>query len=359
MSRVFVIAEAGVNHNGSPDLALALVEAAARAGADAVKFQTFRAEAVISRSAPKAEYQVRTTGAVESQLEMVRKLELSRDAHRMLADRCATLGIQFMSTPFDLDSARFLAGDLGVRILKIPSGEVTNGPLLLGIARLDKPVILSTGMSTLEEVKLALGVLAYGYLADSTPPGEAAFRDALASEHGRAVLSDKVTLLHCTTEYPAPYDQVNLRAMDTLATTFGLPVGLSDHTVGTAVAIAAAARGAVAIEKHLTLDRGLPGPDHLASIEPDELAAMVASIRQVEQALGSPLKQPAPAELSNRIIARRSLVAAAPVRVGETWTEANLVCKRPGGGLSPMTYWNLLGKPAGRDYLPDEPILPE
>ncbi len=359
MSRVFVIAEAGVNHNGSPDLALALVEAAARAGADAVKFQTFRAEAVISRSAPKAQYQMRTTGATESQLEMVRKLELSRDAHRMLADRCKTLGIEFMSTPFDMDSARFLADDLGVRILKIPSGEVTNGPLLLGIARLGKPSILSTGMSTLEEVALALGVLAYGYLGESAPPGEAAFHNALTSERGRAILADKVTLLHCTTEYPAPYDQVNLRAMDTIAAAFGLPVGLSDHTVGTAIAIAAAARGAVAIEKHVTLDRSLPGPDHLASIEPDELAAMVAAIRQVEQALGSPLKQPVQAELANRIIARRSLVAAVPVRMGDAWTESSLACKRPGSGLSPMRYWELLGKPAERDYLTDEPVLPE
>jgi len=358
MSGVYVIAEAGVNHNGSPDMALALVEAAARAGADAVKFQTFRAEAVISRTAPKAAYQVRTTGDAESQLEMVRKLELSRDAHRMLAERCTALGIEFLSTPFDLDSARYLAREIGVGKIKVPSGEITNGPFLLGVARLGKPVILSTGMSTLEEVELALGVLAFGFL-DGPLPGEAAFRAALASPAGRATLAGKVTLLHCTTEYPAPFDQINLRAMDTLASAFGLPVGLSDHSVGTAVAIAAVARGATVIEKHLTLDRGLPGPDHLASIEPDELASLVADIRQVEQALGSPLKQPAPAELANRTIARRSLVAAAPVRMGEKWTEENLTSKRPGGGLNPMAYWDLLGKPAGRDYLADEPVSPE
>lgn len=359
MSRVFVIAEAGVNHNGSVDMALALVEAAAKSGADAVKFQTFRADEVASRTAAKAGYQVRSTGNRETQLDMLRRLELSREAHRTLSDRCRERGLAFLSTPFDLDSARFLAVELGVPRIKIPSGEITNGPFLLGIARLGLPVILSTGMSTLAEVELALGVLAYGYLADQAPPAEATFRQAFASPEGRAALSGKVSLLHCTTEYPAPFDQVNLRAMDTLASAFGLPVGLSDHTMGTAVAVAAAARGAVIIEKHFTLDRGLPGPDHMASLEPDELEALVTAIRQVEQALGSAQKQPTAVELPNLPIARRSLVAAVPIRQGEPWTEASLACKRPGTGLSPMRYWDLLGRQAGRDYNADEPVQPE
>lgn len=359
MSRVFVIAEAGVNHNGSVDMALALVEAAAQSGADAVKFQTFRADEVASRTAGKAGYQVRSSGSRESQLEMLRRLELSHEAHRILSDRCRERGLVFLSTPFDLDSARFLAEKLYVSRIKIPSGEITNGPLLLGIATLGKSVILSTGMSTLDEVELALGVLAYGYLEGNAPPTGASFRAAFASPQGRAVLNAKVSLLHCTTEYPAPFDQVNLRAMDTLASAFGLPVGLSDHTMGTAVAIAAAARGATIIEKHFTLDRSLPGPDHMASLEPEELDGLVASIRQVEQALGSPEKQPTPAELPNLPIARRSLVAAVPVGRGEPWSEANLACKRPGTGLSPMRYWDLLGRPAGRDYNMDDPVQAE
>lgn len=359
MSQVFVIAEAGVNHNGSVDMALALVEAAAKSGANAVKFQTFRADEVASRTAAKAGYQAKATGNLESQLDMLRRLELSREAHRILSDRCRERGLAFLSTPFDLDSARFLAEELDVSRIKIPSGEITNGPLLLGIARLGRPVILSTGMSTLDEVEQALGVIAFGYLGASTRPSEASFKAALASPEGRAALNAKVSLLHCTTEYPAPFDQVNLRAMDTLASAFGLPVGLSDHTMGTAVAVAAAARGAAIIEKHFTLDRGLPGPDHMASLEPDELEALVSAIRQVESALGSPQKQPAPVELPNLPIARRSLVAAAPVRQGEPWTEANLACKRPGTGLSPMRFWDLLGRPAGRDYGTDDPVQAE
>ncbi|CAA7621689.1 N-acetylneuraminate synthase [Magnetospirillum sp. UT-4] len=355
MSGVFVIAEAGVNHNGDLDRALALVDAAAAAGADAVKFQTFVPEEVISRFAPKAEYQKRTTGGDDSQLDMVRALRLSEDDHRALVRRCGEKGIAFLSTPFDLPSLDFLTGGLGLDLLKLPSGEITNWPLLLAAARSGRRIILSTGMSTLDEVEAALGVLAFGYAA-SAAPGAEAFRAAYASAAGRAALAARVSLLHCTTEYPTPFADVNLRAMDTLARAFGLPVGLSDHTVGFAAAVAAVARGATIIEKHFTLDRALPGPDHAASLEPNELAAMVAMVRQVELALGSADKVPAPSEVKNIAIARKSLVARRPIGAGETFTEANLTAKRPGGGVSPTRTWEVLGTPAGRDYAEDEPI---
>lgn len=356
MTHTFVIAEAGVNHNGSLNQALRLVDAARAAGADAVKFQTFKSEAVVSRFATKAEYQKNTTGSAESQLEMVRKLELLEANHSVLREHCEAIGIQFLSTPFDVGSARFLVHEMAVPLLKIPSGEITNGPFLLDIARFGKPVILSTGMSTLGEVETALGALAFGYLGSEETPSEAAFRDTLATDEGLAMLLERVSLLHCTTEYPTPFDQVNLRAMDVLAKAFGLPVGLSDHTPGFAVAIAAVARGASIIEKHFTLDKTLPGPDHRASLEPDELAAMVVGIRQVEQALGTSHKRPSAVEWGNRSIARRSLVAACQVHNGDSWSESNLTAKRPGDGLSPMRYWEMLGRQAERDYGTDEPI---
>lgn len=351
---VFIIAEAGVNHNGSPDLALRLVDAAAEAGADAVKFQTFKSEAVVGRFAEKAEYQKDSTGAGESQLEMVRKLELSPDAHRAVLARCRERGIQFLSTPFDEGSARFLVHELDVPLLKVPSGEITNAPLLLAVARLGRPLIVSTGMATLGEVEMALGIVAFAFLGRTGLPGEAAFRDAWASNEGRAALAGRVSLLHCTTEYPAPFDQTNLAAMDTLAAAFGLPVGFSDHTPGISIPIAAVARGATIIEKHFTLDRTLPGPDHQASLEPGELTAMVAGIRQVEAAIGHGRKVPCPAEWGNRTIARRSLVAARDVARGEIWSEDNLTAKRPAGGIPPLRFWEILGRPASRDYQADE-----
>jgi N-acetylneuraminate synthase len=354
--KTFIIAEVGVNHNGSLEMARRLVDAAVEAGADAVKFQTFKAERTISRHAAKAEYQMRTTAAAESQLEMVRKLELSDEAHRQILEHCRRKSMRFLSTPFDVVSADFLVNDIGVDTLKIPSGEITNAPFLLHIARFGLPTILSTGMSTLGEVETALGLLAFGYMNVKGRPSESAFRDAFASEEGQTALRPRVSLLHCTTEYPAPFDQVNLRAMDTLAVAFGLPVGLSDHTPGIAVAVAAVARGACIVEKHLTLDRGLPGPDHKASLEPDEFASMVSQIKQVEQALGSAVKRPVSTEMGNRAIARRSLVAGCDVAAGTAWTSANLVCKRPGGGVSPMRYWDLLGTIASRDYSADEMI---
>jgi N-acetylneuraminate synthase len=354
VKQVFVIAEAGVNHNGSIETALQLVDAAVAAGADAVKFQTFKSGAVISMNAPKADYQVANTGSTESQLDMVKKLELSADQHRQLLTHCEERGILFLSTPFDPASADLLVHGLRVPQLKIPSGELTNAPFLLHIAAYGLPVILSTGMSTIGEVELALGALAFGFLGGFDVPSEAVFRDAYASDAGQRLLREKVTLLHCTTEYPAAFEQVNLKAMDTMAAAFGLPVGLSDHTPGYAVPIAAVARGAVVIEKHFTLDRGMPGPDHKASLEPHELKAMVQGVREVSLALGDGQKRPAGAEWANRTIARRSLVAAAPVKKGELWTLENLTCKRPGSGISPWRFWEYLGQPASRDYGTDE-----
>jgi len=354
VNHVFVIAEAGVNHNGSIDAALQLVDAAVDAGADAVKFQTFKSGSVISLHAPKADYQKATTGTAESQLEMVKKLELSAEHHHRLLAHCEARGILFLSTPFDPISADLLVHELRVPQLKVPSGELTNAPFLLHIARYQLPVIVSTGMSTIGEVELALGVLAYGFLQREGRPDEAAFRDAFACDEGQRVLRDRVTLLHCTTEYPAAFDQVNLKAMDTLEAAFGLPVGMSDHTPGYAIPIAAVARGAVLIEKHFTLDREMPGPDHKASLEPEQLKAMVQGIREVSVALGDGRKRPSAAEWGNRTIARRSLVAARAVKIGELWNEDNLTCKRPGSGVSPLRYWEYLGRPAERDYAADE-----
>lgn len=354
--RCLVIAEAGVNHNGSIDMALSLIDAAAAAGADIVKFQTFRAEAVVSRFAPKAEYQIDATGGDESQLEMVRRLELPLDDHWRLLRHCKSRGIGFLSTPFDIASARFLVQDLKLDLLKIPSGEITNAPFLLEAAHMGCPIILSTGMSTLGEIEDALGVLAFGYLNSSIQPSRAAFRQAYVSDEGQKLLRRKVSLLHCTSEYPAPYAETNLAAIDTLRHAFGLPVGYSDHTEGIAIPLAAVARGAAIIEKHFTLDRTLPGPDHRASLEPTELAAMVAGIRQVEEAMGDGIKRPSASELKNLPIARRSLVAAKSIKAGEMFSEGNLAVKRPGNGVSPMDFWAWQVRSASRDFEKDEPV---
>jgi N-acetylneuraminate synthase len=357
-AHVYIIAEAGVNHNGSLERALELVDVAAEAGADAVKFQTFKSEAVISRHAVKAEYQTRNTGDSESQLEMVKKLELDVAAHERLVRQCRARGIEFLSTPFDLLSAEMLVKRLGVHRIKIASGEITDAPLLLKIAETGLPVILSTGMSTLGDIEQALAVFAFGLIRSPCPPSIAAFGQAFRDAEGQRQLQQKVVLLHCTTEYPTSLTDVNLRAMDTLAAAFGLPVGLSDHTIGYSVSVAAAARGACVIEKHFTLDRTLAGPDHKASLEPPELAAMVKVIRDVELAMGSPRKFVASSEAKNQVIARKSLVATTPIREGEPFTAENLTSKRPGTGISPMKYWDLLGKVANKNYKQDELILP-
>jgi len=348
-SFTYIIAEAGVNHNGSLDRARDLIEVAVGAGADAVKFQTFRAEKLVSEEAPKADYQQETTDAEESQADMLRALELSPDQHHAIAEHCDAYDIQFLSTPFDAQSARFLVEEFDVPRIKIGSGELTNGPLLLDVARLGRPVILSTGMGTLGEVEQALSVLAYGYTHDGEElPTATDLQRAFASEEGQRALETYVTILHCITEYPAPVETANLRAMDTLAQAFDLPVGLSDHTEGIAVPIAAVARGATLVEKHFTLDRSLPGPDHEASLEPNELRDMVQGIRDVEAALGDPLKAPTDPEWKNRPVARKSLVATQPIEKGDTFTEKNLGVKRPGDGLSPMRYWELLGTQASK-----------
>ncbi|MDA8100058.1 MAG: N-acetylneuraminate synthase [Nitrospiraceae bacterium] len=356
MPKTFIIAEAGVNHNGSLDMATRLIDVAVEAGADAVKFQTFRAEKVVSRTAPKAAYQTVTTGSSESQFEMIKKLELNEDAHRLLIAYCAKREIQFLSTAFDPESVDLLDKTFNLPILKIPSGEITNAPLLLHAAHAKKPIILSTGMSTLGEIEAALGVLAFGYLEDTAKPSMNAFQAAFCSEEGQEVLAKMVTLLHCTTEYPAPFSEVNLRAMDSMNTAFGLPVGYSDHTEGIAIAVAAAARGAVVIEKHFTLDRNLPGPDHKASLNPVELQEMVRAIRQVESALGLAHKVPSLSEMKNRSVVRRSLVAEKDIKQGVLFDEANMVVKRPGTGVSPMQYWDYLGTQSDKEYFPDQMI---
>ena len=353
---VFIIAEAGVNHNGSLEMASKLVDVAVAAGADAVKFQTFKTENLVSRAAPKAEYQRKTTDPGETQFEMIKKLELDEDSHRILLNHCKKSGIQFLSTPFDHESVDLLAQKLDLSSLKIPSGEITNGPLLLHVAHSGKPIILSTGMSTIDEIEQALGVIAYGFVSKGKPPLRGEFRSAFSSEEGQAALKEKVTLLHCTSEYPAPFEDVNLKAMATMSEAFGLPVGLSDHTTGIAVSIAAVALGAAIIEKHFTLDRNLPGPDHRTSLEPDELRTLVRSIREVEVALGDGVKQPAKSELKNLAVVRKSLIARKDIRAGEVFTPSNLCVKRPGGGITPMCYWDFLGRTAIRDYHRDEKV---
>lgn len=353
---VYIIAEAGVNHNGSLDTALQLVDAAAEAGAGAVKFQTFTAERLVRKNAPKAEYQKQTTGTGESQYEMLRRLELPRAAHETLLERCSARGIDFLSTPFDEESLDFLTDDLGLKTIKLGSGEVSNGPLLLRTARKGADIILSTGMSTLGEVETALACLAFGYVAPNESPSLDAFLSAYVSQEGQDALRKRVTLLHCTTEYPAPFGEVNLRSMLTMREAFNLPVGYSDHTEGIAVSIAAAALGASVIEKHFTLDRALPGPDHKASLEPEQLAELVRSVRRTEAALGSGLKAPSPSERENRKIVRKSLAAKRPIHKGEPFSLENLACKRPGGGLSPFSMWALLGRPSDREYNQDDCI---
>lgn len=334
MKHTIIIAEAGVNHNGSLEMAKRMVREAAAAGADYVKFQTFRADSLVAASARKAEYQRRNCGdGDDSQLGMLRALELSPDAFVELAEECRRVGIGFMSTPFDLQSIDDLA-PLGMDYWKIPSGEITNLPYLRKIASKGGKAIISTGMATLAEAEAAVSAL------------EAA-----------GMPRRSVIVLHCTTQYPAPPDSVNLRAMDSLAALGCAGVGYSDHTEGITVPIAAAARGAVVLEKHFTLDRNLPGPDHKASLEPAALKAMVTAVRLVDRALGDGVKVVTDAERPNIAVARKSIVAATHIACGELLTEENLTCKRPGTGLSPMEWDSVVGTRATRDYLPDEPIM--
>ena len=333
MSRkTLIIAEAGVNHNGDLELAKQIVKAAANAGADLVKFQTFTAEGLAIDSAPKADYQNQTTDQKQSQFAMLRQLELTAEMHEQLIVYCSKQGIGFFSTGFDLQSVDYLAS-LGADRFKIPSGEITNLPYLRHVGAFGKPLILSTGMATLGEIEAALDACEIA----GTP-------------------RSRITVLHCNTEYPTPMQDVNLRAMCSIRDAFGVAVGYSDHTLGIEVPIAAVALGATVIEKHFTLDRNLAGPDHKASLEPDEFAAMVRAIRNIEQAMGDGIKRPSPSEAKNKPIARKSLVAARSIKAGERFTPENLTAKRPGTGVSPMRWDTAMGRTATRDYGADEMI---
>jgi N-acetylneuraminate synthase len=343
-----IVAEVGVNHDGDFDKAIALIDAAAAAGADFVKFQTFKASALAVSAAPKAAYQKRTTPAGETQQDMLRRLELPREAYQKLIDRAVQRGMGFLSTPFDVESLAFLVS-LGLQRIKIGSGDLTNALLLLDVARSGRDVILSTGMATLGEIEEMLGVLAYAYSGSSAVPRRASFRLAWSDPAARELLAQHVTLLHCTTEYPCPTEDANLRAMDVMRMAFGLPVGYSDHTDGIAVAVAAVARGACMIEKHLTLDRSAPGPDHAASIEPAQFRSMVEAIRAVTSAIGDGVKAPRACERANLMVARKSLVAARPIRAGQRLGPEDITLKRPGHGREPIEYWELLGTPAATD----------
>ena len=329
MNRTLIIAEAGVNHNGSLKTAKELVDLAYESGADIVKFQTAKLESLVSRNAPMAAYQKKNTGVDESQKAMLEKLLLSFEEFEELAQYCEKVGIKFLSTPFDIESIHFL-NDMQ-DIWKIPSGEITNYPYLVEIAKTHKKIILSTGMAEISEIEEAIGVLNVNGAND-------------------------ITILHCTTEYPAPYKDVNLRVMKTLKDRFGYPVGYSDHTSGIEVALAAVALGATVIEKHFTLDRNLPGPDHKASLEPNELKAMVSGIRNIELSLGSTEKIVSDVELQNRIVARKSIVAKTAIKTGELFDEDNITTKRPGSGLSPMKWNEIIGTKATRNYEEDELI---
>lgn len=332
MGKIFIIAEAGVNHNGSVKTAKKMIDAAAAAKADAVKFQTFKAERVVSESAPKAAYQKQTTPVEESQLDMVRKFELGLSAHRQIVAYCRKKRIMFLSSPFDSESIDTL-NMLGVKMFKVPSSELTNLPYLKRMGRLKKKIILSSGMASLGEIESALNIL----IKAGTP-------------------KENITVLQCNSEYPTPLKDANLLAMLTIKDAFKVNVGYSDHTLGIEVPVAAAALGAAVIEKHFTLDRNMPGPDHRASLEPGQLKEMVGLIRNIEKALGSGVKMPSSSELKNMPIARKSIIAARPIKKGETFTEKNITVKRPGTGISPMEFGRILGRPAKREFGPDELI---
>ena len=357
MRETFVIAEAGVNHNGSLVMAKQLIDAAVAAKANAVKFQSFQAQHLLTRQAPYARYQ--HYHKAQTAYDMITDLTLSVDDHKELYQYAQQQNILFLSTPFDCHSLRMLMAVCNPSVIKISSGDITHAPLLFAAARTRKPILLSTGLSTLGDIEQALMILAFGYLAtEGQYPSNHCdeVQAAYYSQAGQQVLQDKITLLHCTTAYPTKSQEANLVALDTLKFAFGLPVGYSDHTEGFAVALAAVARGASVIEKHVTLDRMLAGPDHAASLEPKDLVNLVAAIREIEVALGNGRKIPQPSEYENKIVVRRSLVALQPIRKGEPFTEDNLGVKRPAGGISGLYYWQWLGKLAQQDYCTDELI---
>ncbi len=331
MQKIFIIAEAGVNHNGDIDIAKKMIDAASEAGVDAVKFQTFKAEKIVSMNAPKAEYQIENSNNTESQFQMLKKLEIDKRTHIELMKYCKEKNVMFLSTPFDIDSIHMLV-ELGIGIIKIPSGEITNLPYLREVARQKKKVILSTGMSNMQEVKDAVQVL---------------------KQYG----AEDITVLHCNTQYPTPMEDVNLRAMIHMKHELNLEVGYSDHTQGVEVPVAAVAMGAAVIEKHFTLDKTMEGPDHKASLEPNELKEMVKAIRNIEKALGNGEKNKTESEVDNVVIVRKSIVAACKIEKGELFTEKNLTVKRPGNGISPMKWDEMIGKVADKTYEADEMIM--
>lgn len=330
--KIIIIAEAGVNHNGDMKIARQLIDKAAAAGVDYVKFQTFKADKLVKKDAEKAAYQAISTDQSETQYEMLKRLELTNEQHLELIEYCKEKKVTFLSTGFDSESIDFLV-NIGIDLIKIPSGEITNLPLLRQIAHYNKNVILSSGMATMKDIDNALEVL------------KKAGQD-----------KDKITLLHCTTQYPTPFAEVNLNAMEAIKNHTGLQVGYSDHTLGIEVPIAAVALGATVIEKHFTLDKTMPGPDHAASLDPDELLKMVSCIRNIEVAMGEGVKKPSPSEIENMVVARKSIVAACNIAKGEMFTEYNLTVKRPGNGISPMKWDEVVGTIAQKDFLTDELI---
>jgi N-acetylneuraminate synthase len=353
--RTFIIAEAGVNHNGDLDKALELVDVASRAGVDAIKFQTFDSKSLTTAFAPKAKYQKENTTSKGSQQEMLEGLELSKGDYSQILNLCKERSIKFLSTAFDSSSLSFLINDLKIDKLKIPSGEITNGPFLIDHAITGLDMIISTGMSNLKEIETALGVVAFGYLRAKNPC-QKSFQKAFHSEEGQKKLKEKVTLLHCTSQYPTLNNDINLKAISTLKSKFNLKVGYSDHSEGILIASNAVSLGAELIEKHFTLDKDLPGPDHKSSLDPFQLDELVKTIRTTEEFLGDGVKAARKSENENLIVSRKSIVASKEIRKGEIFTEENLTFKRPGSGINPMKFWKILNKKSNRNYSVDDLI---
>jgi len=351
-----IIAEAGVNHNGSLERALEMVDVAASAGADFIKFQSFRATRLVTKNAEKAQYQIANTSSDETQFEMLKALELNKDEHLKLLERCSQKNIKFLSTAFDHIGLKFLSDELKLPTIKISSGDLTNPLILLQASWSAKQIILSTGMANLAEIRDALSIMAYGYYSHDYPKTKDECAVAWNNKMARQKVLDQVSLLHCTTEYPTPFEEVNLNVMNELRENFGISVGYSDHTVGTLVPVAAVAQGAKIIEKHFTLDKRLPGPDHKASLEPEELKDMVEKIRITEKLGGSKIKKPVASEIKNIPIARKSIVAAKKIKAGDNFSLDNLTVKRPGDGICPFEIWDLIGQQSEKNYNEDEKI---
>lgn len=355
-NNIYIIAEAGVNHNGSLQMAKELVKVAKEVGADAVKFQTFKAENLVTKNAKQAEYQIDNLGETTSQLAMLKKLELSYEEFIDLQSFCQTKQITFLSTPFDFESVDFLLDELKMGIVKIPSGELTNAPFIHYIATKRRAMIVSTGMATIQEIHEALAFIAYGLAKPLETVEVEKVHQFYQTLESKEVLQKYVTILHCTTQYPAPAESINLNTLSEMKQIFQLPVGLSDHSEGIHIPIAAVGMGATVIEKHFTLNKKLEGPDHVASLNPEELETMIAGIREIEEALGDGIKKPTQIELQNRVPARKSLVAKRSIREGEVFSASNLTVKRPGNGIEPSKYWFYIGKVASKSYEEDELI---